>query len=388
MIDRLGPGDWDDAAALGAEAFGSFGDPSRWVASLAHSHAVGARDGGRLVSFARVKPYGQWFGGRTVPMGGIASVAVAASHQRRGLARATVAATLPVLREQGLVVSALFPATTPLYRSLGWEQAGDYTWLDVPGAALRSLGPVPDGLSVRPATEADVPAILAAYGALCADTTGLLAREGPFFDLRPETVLGADSVLVAVDAGGALLGWTRADRRNAGHDVEVTAWDVVASTGDAGRALWFALGAGSSTVRRVRAKALPADVVPLLGEPDVTVHEHLRWMLRLVDLPAAVAARGWPRDLSARVDLDVTDELVADNAGRWTLTVEGGSGSLARGGDGTVALGVGALSALYSGYADPRTLRRSGLLDCADETALDTLAAMTAGPPPRLLDYF
>jgi predicted acetyltransferase len=383
-VRALGEADWDAAAGLAQEAFGAFGDTARWTASLAHSHAVGAYDGGRLVSFARVKPYAQWFGGRAVPMGGIASVAVAASHQRRGLARETVAATLPVLRERGLAVSALFPATTPLYRGLGWEQAGDYTWLDVPGASLRALGPV-EGVTVRPAVEADLPGVLAAYDALCAGTAGLLAREGPFFDRRAETVL--PGCLVAEGEAG-IEGWTRADRQGAGHCVDVQAWDVVAATRAAARALWFVLGAGASTVRTVRAKAFADDLLPLLAEPEVTVHEHLRWMLRIADAPAAIGARGWPETLRATVDIDVTDEQVADNAGRWRLAVEDGAGTLTRGGDGTVALGIGALSALWTGYADPRTLRRLGLVSCAHDAALATLATMTAGPRPRLLDYF
>lgn len=195
------------------------------------------------------------------------------------------------------------------------------------------------------------------------------------------------SFLVAEGESG-IEGWTRADRRNTGHSVDVEAWDVVATTRAAARALWFALGAGASTVKTVRAKAFADDLLPHLAEPEVAVHEHLRWMLRLADAPAAVAARGWPAGLRTAVDLDVADEQVSDNAGRWRLAVEDGNGTLTRGGDGTVALGVGALSALYSGYADPRTLRRAGLLSCADDAALGTLATMTAGPRPRLLDYF
>ena len=53
-----------------------------------------------------------------------------------------------------------------------------------------------------------------------------------------------------------------------------------------------------------------------------------------------------------------------------------------------MALGVGALSALWTGYAEPRALRRAGLLSCADDRSLDRLRAITAGPAPRLLDYF
>jgi predicted acetyltransferase len=381
--------DWAAAYALGREAFGRPADYAgrEWFyASQRHAHTVGAYDGDRLVSFARVKPYAQWFGGRAVPMGGVASVAVAASHQRRGLARATVAATLPLMRELGLVVSTLFPATLPLYRALGWEHAGDYVWVDVSGRLLRALGPV-DGVTLRPATADDVPGILAAYARLAGGTTGLLDRSGPFFDLRPETMLAVDWFVVAEGENG-IDGYALADRRSAGHHVEVRAWDVVGTTPESARAVWFALGAGASTVTTVRAKALPEDVLPLLPEADVAVHEHLRWMLRLVDAPAAVAARGWPSGLAANVDLDLADDLVADNAGRWCLAVEDGHGTLARGGDGTVEVDSGGLAALYSGYADPRSLRRYGRLRCADETALDVLATITAGPRPRLLDYF
>lgn len=371
--------DWEAAAGLSREAYGTY-DSTWFLSTMPHCPAVGTYDGERLVAFARVKPYAQWFGGRAVPMGGVASVAVAASHQRRGLARATVAGTLPLMRERGYAISALFPTIAALYRGLGWEHAGDYTWLDVPAALLRALGPV-EGVTLRRGTADDLPAVFGVYQAHCRDTNGLLDRSGPLFDQQPE-------VHTVAERPDGIEGFSRYERRSRGHDTEVEAWDVVATTPAALRALWFALGAGSSTVRVVRAKAFADDVLPLLAEAGVGVHEHLRWMLRLVDAPAAVAARGWPSSLRARVDLDVADDLVPDNAGRWRLTVEEGSATLERGGDGTVALGIGALSSLYSGYADPRSLRRAGLLSCASDAALGVLATMTAGPRPRLLDYF
>jgi predicted acetyltransferase len=383
--------DWPAAQALSREAFGgpatpTPGDDERSQHTQRHSLAVGGYDGTRLVSHARVKPYLQWFGGRTVPVGGVASVAVTASHQRRGVARATVAATLPLMREHGLVGATLFPATTPLYRALGWEHAGDYTWVDVPGRLLRDLGP-PDGVTLRPATAEDVPGVLAAYRDLAAQTTGLLDRGGPFFDLRPESMLAVDMFVVAESAHG-IDGYALAERRNDGHDTRVRAWDVLGLTPEAERAVWFALGAGASTVRTVRAKALPESILPHLAEPDVTVTEHLRWMFRLVDAPAAVAARGWPANLSDTVDLTIADKELPDNAGRHRLAVEQGNGTLTAGGDGTVEVDARGLAALFTGYADPRALRRAGRLRCTDDRALDTLATMTAGPRPRLLDYF
>jgi predicted acetyltransferase len=371
--------DWPQLGPLSAEAFG--GPPGdAWLASLKDSVSVGAYDGERVVAHARVKPYRQWFGGRAVPMGGVASVAVAATHQRRGLGRVTVGALLPVMREEGQWVSSLYPATAPLYRGLGWELAGDYTWVDVPGESLRALGPC-DGL--RPATPADVPAMKAAYARVCAETSGMLDRTGPFFDANDPLAAGWS---VVHDGPDGVDGYALADRRYRDHHSDVTAWDVVGTTPEATRAVWFALGAGSSVTPSVRAKAFPDDVLPLLAEPSLPLHEHQRWMLRIVSLPEAVAARGWP-SIEASVDLHVRDEQVAGNDGAWRLAVSAGEASAERGGSGAVALGIGALSALYTGYADPFTLRRSGLLT-GDDASLGALAVMTCGPRPRMLDYF
>jgi predicted acetyltransferase len=382
-VRRVPREDVPQVAELMREAFGSTTDDA-WHHSMERSHSFGAYDGDRLVSHARVKPYRQWFGGRAVPMGGVASVAVTATHQARGLARRTTAALLPFLREQGLVVSALYPATTSLYRSLGWEHAGDYTWVEVPAASLRALGP-PGEVTLRPATEGDLPAVFAAYERHCRETNGMLAREGPFFDLRPETVLGGTAVVAERDG---IEGYALATRASTGHGVAVRANDVVATTAEAERALWFALGAGASWAPRVEAKVFADTLALHLAEPEYTVTDHRRWMLRVIDAPGAVAARGWPGGVEASVDLDLRDDLVPENAGRWRLSVAAGAATLERGGDGTVALDAGAFAALYASYGDPRALRRAGRLRCDDDRALDLLAAVTAGPRPRLLDYF
>src|SRR4029077_14645615 len=53
------------------------------------------------------------------------------------------------------------------------------------------------------------------------------------------------------------------------------------------------------------------------------------WILRLLDAPAAIAARGFPAtDLA--VPLRITDDLRPANSGRWDLTVLAGEGRLSR----------------------------------------------------------
>ena len=62
------------------------------------------------------------------------------------------------------------------------------------------------------------------------------------------------------------------------------------------------------------------------------------WMLRVVDGPAAIAARGFPPAVSVSVPLEVHDQARPANSGRWQLTVADGKGALVP--DGPVSAGV------------------------------------------------
>jgi predicted acetyltransferase len=111
-------------------------------------------------------------------------------------------------------------------------------------------------------------------------------------------------------------------------------------------------------------------------------------MLRVVDAPAAVAARGFPAGVTAEVPLSIDDPLCPGNTGSWRLTVAEGRGELAPGpGDpAAVRLAARGLAALYAGVR-PGTLRRAGLLRGGDPAAAEALTAAFAADA-FLLDYF
>ena len=97
----------------------------------------------------------QWWCGRAVPMAGVASVMVAPEDRGRGIARRLMTALLDEVAARGYPLSALYPATMPLYRSLGWELAGVRDTAVIPARSLRDLVP-PD--PVIPAAGPDVTA--------------------------------------------------------------------------------------------------------------------------------------------------------------------------------------------------------------------------------------
>jgi predicted acetyltransferase len=99
----------------------------------------GAFANGRLVATTHIHAFGQFFGGRSVPMGGVGDVAVVPEHRGKGLARRVMTEAIQAMRARGEVISALFPATTTLYRGLGYELAGAAIWHQVAPGALHNL---------------------------------------------------------------------------------------------------------------------------------------------------------------------------------------------------------------------------------------------------------
>ena len=83
----------------------------------------------------------QWWHGRAVPMAGVAGVKVAPEARGGGVGRALTAAVLAEIEARGYPLSALYPATAPLYRSFGYEIAGGRYQVTLPSRSLRVLLP-------------------------------------------------------------------------------------------------------------------------------------------------------------------------------------------------------------------------------------------------------
>lgn len=393
VIRPLTEGDAGAAWQLSRVAFGGPAEPpaERRPVPRPGLHAYGAFDpSGRLLAKAVDLEHGYWYGGRSVPGTGVAGVAVAAESRGAGLAGRLLGHLLARARERGAAVSALFPTTTVPYRRLGWEVAGTLTWTALPTASLAELRP-PPGTRLRPATPADVPALLAAYDATAREGTGMLGRAGPLFVREPERVIAEfDGITVADGPDGEPAGYVSWER-GAGYDESSTlsVYDLVGRTPEATRALLANLGTWRSVTPTLHLRLAEPDPAWLLaGMAGAAVLTRQPWMFRVVDAEAAVLARGWPAHLSGSLDLALADELCPWNAGPWRLELRGGEGRLVTGGAGEVELTPNGLALLYTGAAPPPMLRRAGLLTGGNRATDEFLAAAGGGPPPALLDYF
>jgi predicted acetyltransferase len=392
-VRLLTPEDQNAAWVLGSLAFGYHDRqlPAGWGSDVPGRRSLGVFDSaGRLVAKAVDREQGHWFGGRLVPATGVAGVAVVPELRGSGLARLVLTRLLTDARDRGAVISTLFDSTPFPYRRLGWEEVGVLTWRALPTLALAGIRK-PEHVTLRPAVEADVPALRAVYQTVARAGAGMMERSGPVFAASPAEVLAAfDGVTVAVGEDGAVEGyasWDRGPGSDAAGRVSVT--DLIGLNPSATGALLSMLGGWASVAPTILLR-LPDPDPTILMTPlgSARVESREPWMLRVVDAIGAVAARGWPPYLHGRVDLDLADDVCPWNAGPYQLVLSGGQGRLEPGGQAGVRLTARGFAMLYAGAAGPAMLRRAGLLSGGDAGTDDFLQAATAGPPPALLDEF
>ncbi len=383
----LGDEHAEDVFALRMQAFRApRSSLDEWRRHVDLSRYLGAFDGPRLVGVTAVLPLGQHFGGRVVPMGGVATVAVAAEERGRGVAGRLLEVAIGVMHDRGDAVSALHPATTGLYRSRGWELAGvRHTW-SVPTGALRTLSR-PGPVRLRAGSESDHDLLRACYGSVAVAHDGWLSRPPGWW--RSILATGEHRYLSVAGEEGAADGYVHYRQTGSGPDggYRLRVDELVARGHGAEVALWRLLGSYASQADRVTVTgASPDRLMLLLPEQVVTVDHSHHWMARLVDAPAAVAARGYRPGVAARVEIHLHDPDAPWNDGPWVLEVEAGEGRLRRGGDGEVRLGAGAMACLYTGWASAATLASVGLLH--GPVTASAFDALFSGPRPTMIEQF
>lgn len=380
------PQDLENLAPIVGWAFGG-GTPRAldWLRGAGVSHVRVASLGGKLCGGLLEVPMGQWFGGQSVPTLGLAGVAIAPEARGQKLALALVRDTLRAARQQGVALSTLYPSTYGLYRKLGYEVAGTLCRFTL---QLRQLQRRSRAAQVEPLGDDRQPAMETTYRESARHQNGYLDRGAYVWNRvrRPNLEVAR---AFGVQGPGGLEGYLYVRVGTpARMPLELVLSDFVARTPRAQAALLAFLADHLTTAERATWTGCSADVrLFALSDRAVQTSVEEYWMLRLVDVRAALLARGYP-GLTVALELQVQDELLPENSGRYALSVRGGQVSLDEAVTAPVArLSVGALAALYSGFASPWQLTAAGLLD-ADDAACVALARTFAGPAPGLCDFF
>ena len=387
----LTPDDADGSLRMSRDAFGV---PIAGHAAFTLGqgiHRWGLFDGRILAAKTVDREYISVIGGRPVTTAGIAGVAVAPEYRSLGLARSIMTDTLARARARGAVISTLFRTAPALYRSLGYEQVAELVTAELPVSALAGLRVLPR-IRLRRAEAADAPAMRAVYMQLAAEGSCLLSRTGPCFARsNAELVDAFDGVTLAIGESGSVDGYASWDRGEgygpgaifAVHDLLGLTSDAVASL----LAMAASFGAVTPTVRLRTSGADPVHwLIPGAGWTATDVRQYL---LRVVELVAAVEQRGWPASVSGVLQVSVQDQVCPWNTGNHRIVFDGGRAQVQPGtGSGVQMTPTGLALFLAGGGVTSAALRRAGMLAGGSPGHDLLLNAAMAGPRPAILDYF
>jgi len=384
--------------AVGEHAFNS-----SWPAEAAEHERVtfefdrslAAFDGTRPVGTACAYSFQMTVPGATVPVAGVSAVSVLPTYRRQGILSSLMRRQLADIGAGQEAIAALFASEPGIYGRFGYGVASMHARFTIRRGEGRMPSPGQGG-AVRLRTAGPDQAELAkVYEQAVAGRPGMLVRDDrwwyaalldPAYWREGSTPLRC--VIAEDDAGPrgyALFSVSPAwgdDAVPAGtlHLRELIALDPAATA-----ALWGDI-LNRDLVGEVRARLRPTDdpllyLLPDIRRARVQLVDGL-W-IRLIDVPAALALRRYAR--AADIVIEVADDLVPSNAGRWRLRADAdGAASCERtGAAADIAAPVQALGAAYLGGTRLGALAGAGLVTEIRPGALAELsAAMSWDPAP------
>ncbi len=324
---------------------------------------IGAMDGDRWVStggafsFRLTVP-----GGAEVGAAGITYIAVAPSHRRRGILRLMMAWLCDQAVERGEPVAILWASESAIYQRFGYGMATLQTSFDIEPSRVRFVRQVEPVGRIRLVDRDEAMGLIPPiYEARRSGIPGAVSRHDAkwrhqLLDDQEWMQRGNGPKFMAVlEVDGEVRGYAiyrvKSEWDDRGPNNTILALEVLGLDHPAERTIWQWLSeldlAGHITASR---GPLPHPLFLELTEPrrmSLTVREGL-W-LRLLDMPAALRARGY--DTAGSVTFELTDTFRPANAGRWRLTAgDAGSTSVeAFDGDPDLALDTSDLASVYLG---------------------------------------
>lgn len=348
---------------------------------------LGAFVDGELIGTAASSPVSLAVPGGTTSAGAVTMVGVRADSTRRGALTAMMRAQLADLRDRGEVTAILHASEATIYGRFGYGPAtrSRVVSMDTRAAAMRADAPGGDG-RIRLVDTAEAMKILPeTYRRIGQHRPGMISRsaawwrhtEANFADGVPVIAVhvGQDAVADGFAVYESITGDFRVGDFSCTLQVrEFHALDT-AATADLYR---FLLGVDLARVLRVARRPVDEPLEWWLTDRRAArvsdVGDEL-W-LRLVDVPAALAARTYGG--TEPVVIEVRDPILADNSGNYRIDRDGVDRCDK---PAQLAMDVDALGAVYLGDVTFAVLAAANRLDVLDPAALD--AADEAFATPR-----
>ena len=364
-------------------------------------------DDGEMAACLRILPLRMFIHGASIPLGGVAGVACLPEHRRKGYVGQLLRHALTRMREQDQPLSALYTPHPSLYRRYGWMIASSQLSHSIKPKEIALATPArPTGHAYR-VTEEEWPTIADLYRRFASQRNGYLDRderwwkEALFRRLYDEKRRLNDVAVWSNGEGqprGYLSYHSTSVRPPDGPPADkLTVEEFVALDSDAYTGLLRYLLAHDLADQITWWSPIDDPLTVAIDEPGRVKREHhYGFMLRIVDMEKAVAARPPAIDApEGAFTVHVADPSAPWNRGVWRIEC---SGPARRGGrltatraDGTADLSTdaGTYAAMYNGYLRPSEAARSGLAEVDDPRATALADRILAADyPPHSPEFF
>ncbi|MFD8706264.1 GNAT family N-acetyltransferase [Kitasatospora sp. NPDC059648] len=328
-----------------------------------------------------------------VPVSGVSNVGVLPTHRRQGVLTAMMRHQIAELRARGEVLSVLLASEALIYGRFGYGPATYTGRLTVPRHQAALATPRAGGTETGPVEvlrRARCGEILEElYDRYRRTRPGALSRPHRWWALsagQPPVSAAPRYVAVHRDADGAPDGYA-----SYALDGDTLTVDETIAVDDAVTAALTRFLLGHDLVGQVVFKHFPAEH-PLRWQladfRAAQVGNSSDWLwVRLLDVPGALAARGWLTD--GELVLDVDDPFLGERA-RHLLTVRDGKAEcVPTDREPDLSLDVRDLGSVYLGGTAPSTLVRAGHIRAHHpEAAALADALFRAERAPHCLHWF
>lgn len=368
-----------------------FGHPVDDITALGeHACAQVTLRGHEVVAGGLALPVPQFFGGRPVPSMCLGAGCVAPEERGHQLAEQLMGARIAAARERnGAVLATLWTSSNSYVRRLGWQApvpVYSYTVAtdDLRASFFTRNYETEHGLTSE-ATELQ--------NKLAADWNGPVQRPSWWWTWKHDQHALTTYQFRAPtgDLEGVLsLTTTRAPSRGA----TVVVHEFWSATADAGTAMLAFLGGHHSRCDTVEFRRAALAPHPLLlhglKRHRVTAHSWHPWMLRILDIPAALTMRGWPPEAELTATIDLRDEHGPPRP--YRLTIAEGTATVTasddRGTDPVVRFDPRQLATWYAGGYRTTTAARFDGVHAESQEVLTRLIHATNQHEPWLPDLF
>lgn len=359
-----------------------------------------------IVGQAFLFPLEAWFGGRSVQLGAIASLAVSPVARGQGIATALLAGLHVASDMRGDALTMLYAFRQRFYSKLGYGPSASRRRLNIDPASVPSSWCALARERVRRPHGEDKEAIFSAYARAATKTTGWLSRsttvwERYLLDERRQFLVAEHPA----SEGGGIAGYVAFEMVQSAPNAatHLVVFEMASDNDMTRRALIGALALLRGQVFEIELELGASDVLEFaLTDPDArrfgtpTVEHSLGTivggpMIRIEDIPRAIAARGYRADgaidIVVRSDPEDTTAPREDLAVSARITSGHADVSIARAVSGALRTTRATLASLLYGGLLPSDAVRMGLAE-ADARTLARADAILGLPSPLPVDPF